>query len=251
MSRNFELLERVQQDGELFRIPSVTKTDPASSRPADGKTSLPDLDALTHEEVLRLVQCLFLATEGYASNGPRRVVFCGIDEAVGSSLLCARVGRTLAEQVQSDVCVVDANVRVPTSDPLFDLHLSDISPQPEYGTTQRFLRRVAGNLWLVCSNSVPTNGGAPTLDQLRVCIRDLGDEFAYVVINAPPVGLYGDAAFLGQMADGVVLVLEANSTRRVTARKAKQALETANVRVLGTVLNNRTFPIPGKIYRRL
>jgi protein-tyrosine kinase len=48
-----------------------------------------------------------------------------------------------------------------------------------------------------------------------------------------------------------VLVLEANSTRRVAARKAKQALEAANVRVLGTVLNNRTFPIPEKIYRLL
>jgi Mrp family chromosome partitioning ATPase len=53
------------------------------------------------------------------------------------------------------------------------------------------------------------------------------------------------------LADGVVLVLEANSTRRVTAKKAKQALEAANVRILGTVLNNRTFPIPEGLYRRL
>jgi receptor protein-tyrosine kinase len=79
----------------------------------------------------------------------------------------------------------------------------------------------------------------------------LPPEFAHVVINAPPVGLYSDAAILGQWADGVVLVLEANSTRRVAARNAKQAVEGANVRVLGTVLNNRTFPIPEKIYRML
>ena len=39
--------------------------------------------------------------------------------------------------------------------------------------------------------------------------------------------------------------------RAGAARKAKQALEAANVRVLGTVLNNRTFPIPEKIYRML
>ena len=64
-------------------------------------------------------------------------------------------------------------------------------------------------------------------------------------------GLYTDAALLGQTADGVVLVLEANATRWRTARKAKQALKDANVKVLGTVLNNRTFPIPEKIYRLL
>jgi receptor protein-tyrosine kinase len=86
---------------------------------------------------------------------------------------------------------------------------------------------------------------------MRVMIKDLRDEFEHVVINAPPVGLYSDAALLGQNADGLVLVLEANSTRRVAARKAKLALEASNVLVLGTVLNNRTFPIPEKIYRLL
>ena len=48
-----------------------------------------------------------------------------------------------------------------------------------------------------------------------------------------------------------MLVLEANTTRRITALKAKQALEGHKVRVLGTVLNNRTFPIPESVYRLL
>jgi Mrp family chromosome partitioning ATPase len=49
----------------------------------------------------------------------------------------------------------------------------------------------------------------------------------------------------------VVLVLEAHSTRRSAARKAKLALEAANVLVLGTVFNNRKFPIPETLYRML
>jgi receptor protein-tyrosine kinase len=113
------------------------------------------------------------------------------------------------------------------------------------------MRRITENLWLASRDSAAKNGGLPTLEQVGALVKDLRDEFAYAVISAPPVGLYGDAAFLGQMADGVVLVLEANSTRRVTARKAKQALEMANVRLLGTVLNNRTFPIPEALYRRI
>jgi len=56
---------------------------------------------------------------------------------------------------------------------------------------------------------------------------------------------------LGQGTDGVVLVLEANVTRRVAALSAKESLEAAGVRLLGTVLNNRTFPIPDKLYRNL
>jgi Mrp family chromosome partitioning ATPase len=113
------------------------------------------------------------------------------------------------------------------------------------------MRRITENLWFASRDSAAKNGGLPTLEQVGALTRDLRDEFAYVVISAPPVGLYGDAAFLGQMADGVVLMLEANSTRRVAARKAKQKLEAANVQVLGTVLNNRTLLIPEKIYHRL
>ena len=115
-----------------------------------------------------------------------------------------------------------------------------------------FLQQITGNLWLISGHPATENGGVTaSLDQVRAQMKALPGVFAYVVINAPPVGMYNDAVLLGQKADGIVLVLEANSTRRVAAHKAKQALEAANVRVLGTVLNNRTFPIPEKIYRLL
>jgi hypothetical protein len=249
MSRNFEVLEQLQQDQELFCVP-VTKAGPSSSRPTNGNVSLPDLDAFTREEVLRLVQRLFLATDGKGRNGPRRVVFCGIDETEGSNLLCARVSRSLASQVESHVCVVDANVRVPTSQ-LFEVEQADSAAVSQSGITNKLLQQIAGNLWLVSGHSVAPSGATPSLHQVRAWIQSLGEEFSYVLISAPPIGLYSDAALLGQWADGVVLVLEANSTRRVAARKAKQALDAANVHVLGTVLNNRTFPIPEKVYRLL
>jgi len=56
---------------------------------------------------------------------------------------------------------------------------------------------------------------------------------------------------MGASTDGLVLVLKANSSRRETARGAIHDLRTAKVRVLGAVLNQRTFPIPQSIYDRL
>jgi Mrp family chromosome partitioning ATPase len=49
----------------------------------------------------------------------------------------------------------------------------------------------------------------------------------------------------------MVLVVQANSTRRVTAQKVKEKLQAANARLLGTVLSERTFPIPETIYKKL
>jgi Mrp family chromosome partitioning ATPase len=249
MSRNFDVLFRLQQDRELFQVPPVMKNLPGDGRRTNGNVSLPDLDGFARDEILRLVQCLFLATNGNGERSRRQVVFCGIDEADGSHSLCAGVARCLAEEVPSQVCVVDANLR--GSARSSELFPSDSLPLSEGGTTHKLMRRVTENLWFASRDSAAKNGGLPTLEQVGALTRDLRDEFTYVVISAPPVGLYSDAAFLGQMADGVVLVLEANSTRRVAARKAQQKLEGANVQVLGTVLNNRTFPIPEKIYHRL
>jgi Mrp family chromosome partitioning ATPase len=72
-----------------------------------------------------------------------------------------------------------------------------------------------------------------------------------VLIDAPSMGSGDDSVMLGRSAEGVILVLRANSSRRETARKAVRNLENANVRVLGAVLNHRTFPVPEAIYRKL
>jgi Mrp family chromosome partitioning ATPase len=82
-------------------------------------------------------------------------------------------------------------------------------------------------------------------------IDDLRSEFAYVLIDAPPLNSYADAVALAQATDGIVLILEANSTRRESALKITEQLQAAGVSVLGAVLNKRTFPIPKILYRIL
>jgi Mrp family chromosome partitioning ATPase len=77
------------------------------------------------------------------------------------------------------------------------------------------------------------------------------DEFEYMLIDAPGTSVCGDAQLLGLVADAAILVIEANSTRRLTARKAKETLDAAGVRLLGTILHNRSFPIPEGLYKRL
>jgi Mrp family chromosome partitioning ATPase len=82
------------------------------------------------------------------------------------------------------------------------------------------------------------------------CLADLRNEFEYAVIQAPAAGVSSEAAMLGQLADGVILVLEAHTTRKAAARKIKESLG-AQSRILGIVLTERRFPVPERIYRRL
>jgi Mrp family chromosome partitioning ATPase len=65
------------------------------------------------------------------------------------------------------------------------------------------------------------------------------------------MGDYVDASLLAKTADGLVMVVEANDTRREAAQKAKEMLDASDIPVLGAVLNRRAFPIPEFLYRRL
>jgi hypothetical protein len=86
---------------------------------------------------------------------------------------------------------------------------------------------------------------------LRSRLAELRLEFDYTVLQGPAAGAGSEAALLGATCDGLVLVLQANTTRRATAQRVKETLYSANARLLGTVLSERTFPIPRAIYRRL
>jgi Mrp family chromosome partitioning ATPase len=123
----------------------------------------------------------------------------------------------------------------------------------ESGPIRDFVQRLPGGKLSVLSAGSRC-GEAQALwksERLRSRIAELRAEFSYVLIGGPPVNLHVDAMILGQMADGVILVLESNVTRRETARTAKDNLNAAKVKLLGAVLYNRTFSIPESLYRKL
>ena len=83
------------------------------------------------------------------------------------------------------------------------------------------------------------------------CDGSLSDTPPPPVVEAPIAGDSNEATTMAQFADGIILILSALHTRRITARNIKQTLDAAHARILGTILSDRDFPIPQSIYRRL
>lgn len=244
MSRNFELLTQI--DYELDGTDQ--RTGAAADRVVVKAVAPSDAGDVGGEEMLRLVQSIFLSANGSA---PRQVVFCGVDGENGSSSVCASAGRTLAANSSRSVCLVDANVRSPRLSGLFGVDTTILFPGNSASVREQCVQ-LGGNLWLAGTDLLTDDRDALlSLAELKHLLAQLSGEFEYVLIDAPGAGVCGDAAILGQVADAAVLVIEANSTRKLSARKAKGSLDAAGVRVVGTVLHNRSFPIPEKLYKRL
>jgi len=151
--------------------------------------------------------------------------------------------------------VVDANLQSPCLHHYFGIDNSKGLAEAvlESLPIQDFAQKhPEANLWILPGGAAAgpmSFSGAH--DRLRSRITELRGQFKYVVIHSSPLDLDSASILLSRWTDGVVMVVEADTTRRETARRMKQDLEAANVRILGVVLNNRTFSIPEALYRRL
>ena len=67
--------------------------------------------------------------------------------------------------------------------------------------------------------------------------KTLEDRFDYVVYDTPPVGTFIDAAILSTLADGVVLVVRPNYTKRVDVINSFEQLKKADANILGACAN--------------
>ena len=84
---------------------------------------------------------------------------------------------------------------------------------------------------------VPPNP-AELLNTVRMqeLLELLKQNYDYVILDAPPVSLVTDAAVVGRMADGALLVVRSKFASARIIRQAKDKLEKVGVRILGGVL---------------
>src|ERR1700730_2601641 len=210
-----------------------------------------ELEAIKYREEVKLVQRIFPVN---AQGSPQLVLFSSLESEADACSISARSCEILAARADGPVCVVDANFRSPSLHHYFGVE----NPRGfaaaicESGPAQDFTLHIAkSNLWVMPSGSAAFQLSLPQASEgVSSRMMELRTLFKYVVINSP---LYLDRvpALPSFAADGIVLVVEANSTRRETVREVMEELQIVGTRVLGVVLNNRTFPIPDAIYHKL
>ena len=73
-------------------------------------------------------------------------------------------------------------------------------------------------------------------DRVTTVLGQLKQRFSYILIDTPESMTISDAALLGSLADGIVLVVRLNSTPRQYVEQTYNTLETMGGNVLGTCL---------------
>ena len=165
----------------------------------------------------------------------------------GKSTVLANLAVTEA-QAGRRVIIVDADLRRPRQHELFGI--SNATGLTTALADEKGLQNLSLQATVLQATEVPglrvlTSGPLPpnptellASQRMAALLTALSSLSDLVLFDAPPVVVVTDAAILASQVDGVLLVVNANGTRREHAQRAQQLLAKVNARIVGSVLNN-------------
>lgn len=116
------------------------------------------------------------------------------------------------------------------------------------GTVSPFISLRRGGLFYACLNDF---GQHMPMQALRALLQKLREQFGLIVTYSGSALSEGAVVALAGLADGTVLVAEAEHTRYPVARQLQKTIEEQNGKVIGAVLSRQRFYIPRWLYSLL
>ena len=174
-------------------------------------------------------------TQGAAST----LAFTSASKGEGKSVVALNFAVALAYDCEGPVCVVDADLRSPSLHRLMGMRnthgIADVL-EGKLAVEDAPIPTPIEKLFLIPAGNIPTNPselfGSRRAAQV---IGELRSRFDYVIFDTASVLPAADTIHLASHLDGVVIVIQAGSTRRKQAERAVELLGHTNV--LGFILN--------------
>ena len=181
------------------------------------------------------------------------VQFCGPDVRTiviasclpndGKSTVSLGLGIALA-QAGKKVLVVDADLRKSAmlttySDESGVVGFSELlSGQAELADV-KFSTQIAG-LDIIFSGQYPANPAELlSSSALKSFVDSQKEEYNYIIVDTPPLGMVVDAAVIASVCDSTILVIRDGKIKSDLAKKVKVQLEKSGAHIIGAVLNKQ------------
>ncbi|HEY0671939.1 MAG TPA: polysaccharide biosynthesis tyrosine autokinase [Longimicrobiales bacterium] len=229
--RDPEDAQRVASAGVLGMIPELRS---AADRPLAIATDEQGLGAEAYRKLrtnLRFVR----------AERPRAIAVTSPSPEEGKSVTAANLALAIAQQGQT-VLIVDADLRRPVQHEIFEMERAPGLSDALVGLVQPLAAAQAyqamPNVYVMtCGTEAPNPAELLGSESFVRFLHQMLEKFDTVIIDTPPVNLVTDAAVIGSVCDGVLIVAEAGRTDRSVLANAVNELRHARGSVLGIVLN--------------
>jgi capsular exopolysaccharide synthesis family protein len=158
----------------------------------------------------------------------------------GKSFMSSNLSAVIA-MAGSRVIIIDADLRRPSVHRLFEMSdaygLSDIL-MGQKSIEECIQHSHIPGLDVISAGPIPQNPsellGSPLMRQIK---EQLSGHYDVIVIDSPPATAVADPMILSPMSDGVILVVEANQTRKPVVMQAVTRLRQVQANILGGIVN--------------
>ncbi|WP_270772561.1 CpsD/CapB family tyrosine-protein kinase [Intestinibacter bartlettii] len=158
----------------------------------------------------------------------------------GKTTVLSNLGVSFAK-IDKKVLLIDADLRNPSISKMFDTSntqgLMDILLGKR--NIQDCVKKTKQeNLYILTGGTIPPNP-AEVLSSKKMSefIGSIKDEYDYIFIDSPPVGVVSDASIISAYSDGVIFVVGANEVDSNLAKIAKERLDSVKANIVGVILN--------------
>ena len=171
---------------------------------------------------------------------PKSILIVSAMESEGKTISAANLAVIMA-RTGSRVLLLDCDMRKPRLNTIFGLErekgVSNILVG-DCAISDAVHKTDIENLNMIPCGQIPPNpsellGSKAMREMLAILSRD----YDRVIIDSPPVTAVTDAVVLSKAVDGVVVVLQANKTERMLAKRAIEQMQAVNAHIFGIILN--------------
>ena len=195
----------------------------------------------------------------YSETTMKVILFVGATSASGTSTAAANFAAMLAQEPDSKVLLIDANVR--SRKPPNSIRAASGEADPSVSVARLLLTihptrdntsPGPSNLWVLPSDTkCPMSLALFQSEAFDEFLQTARERFKYVIVDTSPLQHCPESLVLSHKADGVILVIESEKTRKRSALWTKQQIEHVGGKLLGVVLNKRRYYIPDWLYKRI
>lgn len=209
-------------DGDASAHPLIVQVDPRSER------------AEAFRSVRTNLQFIDVA------DPPKSIVITSSVPGEGKSTTAANLALSIAEKGQK-VCIIEGDLRRPRL-------LEYLGFDGSIGLTDVLIGRLdvddvlqqfgASSLFVMGAGHIPPNPSELLgSTNMQALVDALEERFDYVIIDAPPLLPVTDAAVLGTVVDGAVVIVGAGIVAKDQLRHALESLQAVKAQTLGVILN--------------
>ena len=170
----------------------------------------------------------------------KTILFTSSQQNEGKSTVISNTAYSFSKLENKKVLIMDLDLRNPTIHRMFEKSntygVMDILKDNR--ELDKCIHKIDENLHILPTGTMPPNPAEVlSSKKMREFLKNIKEEYDFIFVDAPPVGIVSDAAIISAYVDGVIFVIGANETDINHAQISIESLKKSGANLLGSVLN--------------